>query len=551
MKKFFKNNFYIALIIALASILRLFKLGTLPISLFGDEIDVGYHAWSLFSTGRDYMGHFLPSYIQSLSEWRAPLLMYITAPFVGLIGRTPFAVRLPVALLGISSVFLLYLLVKRLFQNEKLALLSALILAITPWHIHYSRASFEVVPLMFLEMLGVYLFISGKEFLSLIPFVLTFYTYSTANIFTPLLLLSLLFIYRPKVWSSKSLPKLIIPALLILPIAYQILFGQAAGRFKLISIFGDQKIIDNLIIQRTDPWVVKTPVETFFHNKYFAYLTAFGENYLSAFSPEFLFLHGDPNFRQSISGQGELLWIFLPFLLMGLYQVISGFKQKSNKLILSWLILAPVASALTQGGGMHATRLFVMLMPLSVITGMGLNFFISKSKNIFLIIAISLLFLFSLGNYWHRYSAHYTYESSEVWQFGYKEIFSRLTPFLNQNKNIYINNTYSPSLIKFAFFTDYPPSKFQKDFHTDNQDSYDTAYFHGFVFDDRFYFGQAKISDLSKVLEPGDIYLAVQGKEVPGDWDWSVSPPGGLKPLGSVKSPLNQPLFYVMQKSGE
>ena len=58
------KNKLIILILGLALFLRLYQLGSLPISLFGDEIDAGYQAWSLATTLRDYRGHFLPTYIQ-------------------------------------------------------------------------------------------------------------------------------------------------------------------------------------------------------------------------------------------------------------------------------------------------------------------------------------------------------------------------------------------------------------------------------------------------------------------------------------------------------
>ena len=539
----------LALVIMVGSLFRLIDLANLPISLFGDEIDVGYHAWSLITTGRDYMGNLLPTYIQSLTEWRAPLLIYITAPFIGLFGNNPFFVRLPVALLGISSIYLTYLFVNKLFQNKKIALLSAFILSITPWHIHYSRASFEAVLLIYLEILGTYLFLTKKEFLSFIPFALTLYTYSTASVFTPLLVVALLLIYRPNIIKVKNIWKFIPAIIIALPLIYSIFFGQAAGRFKGISIFNDPKIIESIILQRTDPWVAKTSVEVFFHNKYFAYATAFGQNYLKSFSPEFLFLQGDPNFRQSISGQGELLWIVLPFFLYGLFLTLKSSDEKPSKLILTWLLISPIASSLTQGGGNHATRLFLMLPPLIVISALGLAQFIYHVKNKFLIAVVLLAFVFCFANFWHRYSAHYRFESAALWQSGYSEIFSQLKPFLNDSQKVYINYTAAPSLIKFAFFTDYPPRQFQKDFQGDNQDSFDNGLFKGFRFGDKYYFGQAKdIESLQNLLMPGDIYLAAQEKEIPGDWDLSKTPLKGYKTLTVIYDTLGKPQFSLITK---
>ena len=189
-----------------------------------------------------------------------------------------------------------------------------------------------------------------------------------------------------------------------------------------ISVFNDPKIIDQVILKRTEPWITKSFIETAFHNKYFAYATSIGTNYTTAFSPQFLFLNGDPFFRHSIAEQGELLWIYLPFFLFGLLTVSKNFSNKQNKLLLLWLLLAPIPSSLTQGGGDHATRLFLMVPPLTVITAIGFWEFISKTKfKITSTLLISSLLVFSFANYFHQYAAHYKYESARFWHYGYEQ----------------------------------------------------------------------------------------------------------------------------------
>jgi len=546
-------NVILLLIIALAAFFRLFNLSHLPLSLFGDEVDVGYHAWSLVTTLRDYLGHLLPSYIQSLSESRAPLLMYVTAPFVGILGPSTFSVRLPAALLGILGVYLTYLLSRKLFpQNKILPLAGALILALTPWHIHYSRAAFESTLLLDLLLLGTYLFVSHKLSLSLIAFALTFYTYSTANIFTPLLLLGLFILYPPKITLDKDLPKFVPAIILILPIAYQIVFGQAAGRFKGISIFSDQKTVDSVIVSRTDPWVKNQKLDRLFTNKYEAILREFLGNYAGAFNKDFLFVTGDPYFRHSVGRVGEFLWPILPLFLIGLVVLVRN-PGKSEKLLLFWLLLAPLPSALTQGGATHATRLFVMVPALCLISALGATTVIEAVKklrfNKLIFVLSALIIIYSFAVYWNRYSAHYTYESAKFWHYGYEDIFTKLSKYQPQKGKLFINNTYEPSLIRFAFFTKLPPSQFQKSFSTDNPDSYKSDLFNGFVFGDNIFFGQARdLGSLIALLSPGDIYLAVQGKEVPGDWDWSTSPPEGLKVLEKTNDIFGKPLFYLVTK---
>lgn len=547
------NTYLLVIILILAAGLRFYQLTTLPISLFGDEIDVGYQAWSLSTTGRDYMGHWLPFYIQSLNEWRAPLLMYVVAPVTLILGPTTMAVRLPIALMGILNIFLLYLFINSIFNNKKLAILGAFLLTITPWHIHYSRAAFEVTLLLNLILGGSILFIRKKYFWSLILFVLTFYTYSTAMIFTPLLVLILLIVYRPIETIKKEWYKLIPGILLVLPIAYFVISGPAAGRFGGISIFSDQKGIDSVIISRTESWVKSAKIEQFFHNKPILYVNSFVGNYLSSFSPSFLFLNGDPNFRQSTSGGGELPLFLAPFLLLGVYYLFENREKKSSKLVLSWLLISPVASSLTIDGGNHATRLFVMLPPLIICSSLGLVFVATRLQGKVNLISVKIFFvLFSLlfvAGYWHGYSAHYRYQSFRIWQDGYEKAFSFIPADYVGKRTIYINNTYEPSLLKFLFYKKYPPSLFQKQFTGDKTVTSLVDGFDGFRLNEKIYFGAIKKGvSLESFLESGDIYLASQKEEIPGDQDWSKDTPVGLRVMGVAYDVFNKPLFTVVEK---
>jgi 4-amino-4-deoxy-L-arabinose transferase-like glycosyltransferase len=132
-----KSKILLIAILLVASFLRLWKLTEIPVSLFGDELDVGYHAYSILKTGKDYSGNFLPLHFHSLSEWRTPLYLYSVVPTVAIYGISPLGVRLPAALFGILSIWGLYLLVKQLTKNKQLALLSAFVLTISPWSVFF------------------------------------------------------------------------------------------------------------------------------------------------------------------------------------------------------------------------------------------------------------------------------------------------------------------------------------------------------------------------------------------------------------------------------
>jgi len=84
--------------------------------------------------GRDEFGRFLPlNYLESFGDFKPPVYTYLTIPSVAILGLNKESVRLPAAILGISTVVLTYFLTKRLFDDKKIALLSMLFLAISPW----------------------------------------------------------------------------------------------------------------------------------------------------------------------------------------------------------------------------------------------------------------------------------------------------------------------------------------------------------------------------------------------------------------------------------
>lgn len=73
-------------------------------------------------------------------------------------GQSEFSVRFPSLIFGVLSIFMIYKLGKALF-NQEIGLLSALILAISPFHIHYSQEARPYSLLMLLSLISTYYFV--------------------------------------------------------------------------------------------------------------------------------------------------------------------------------------------------------------------------------------------------------------------------------------------------------------------------------------------------------------------------------------------------------
>lgn len=541
-----KNTIILVSILLLSSLLRIWQLDKAPVGLFGDEVDVGYQAYSILHTGKDYMGQFLPFYIHSLAEWRAPLFIYTAVPTIAIFGLNEWGVRLSAAIFGIFGVYLLYILVRKL-RGERLALLSAFILSVLPWHIHYSRAAFEVTLLLDLLLLGTILILDFKNKYKIIAaavlFALTPYTYSTAVVFTPLYILLFLFFLKKNFAQRQVKYFLAVFMLVLVPFAYLTFFGTAAGRFSLLSVFKNDRILDEINIERSE---TNFTSERLFHNKIVGWAEVVASNYARSFSPEFLFVKGDPNARQAVPFTGEFYWVFLLFLLVGFYKLV---KEKEEKfLIVGWLFLAPIASSLTIDGANHATRLFLMVVPLVIITALGAEFLLAqKAKGARLIVYTSIVLL--VGNvvfYQHRYFTHYGIQQWKYWQYGYKDAMKTVGVLQGNYDMVFINNTYEPSLLHYLFWTKYDPVLFQQQFTGDR--GVDNIYpgFNGFKLGEKLYFGETK--NLGSILTAGALYMAAQGKEIPGDWDWSKTSPKDVRVLNVVHTPQGSPLFTIVSK---
>src|SRR5258706_10113089 len=139
-----KKYILIILILILATLLRLVALDKFPAGLNADEAAIGYNAWSLIQTGKDEHGISWPLVFRSFDDYKPPVYFYLVLPFVKFLGLNIWAVRLPSAILGIASVFLIYLLAKILIpKNKYFPYFSPLLLTVSPWHLQFSRCGWE------------------------------------------------------------------------------------------------------------------------------------------------------------------------------------------------------------------------------------------------------------------------------------------------------------------------------------------------------------------------------------------------------------------------
>ncbi len=548
-----KKNWLLLLILIVAVVLRFFRLDYLE--LFGDEIDAGYQSYSLLETARDYKGHFMPLYAQSFSEWRAPMMMYAMVPFIKIFGLNEWGVRSGVAFFGVLSILGFYFLLIKSGIKKIIALVSIFLIAILPWHIQYSRAGFEVTLMSSLILWGFYFLIDYldkhkfyKLFLSAFLLSLSFYTYNTANIYVPLLIL-IIFGIRKLVNKEKpyktAFRLLAIMFILSLPILYQIFWGRGGERFKKVSLFNNEGLVNEIIEYRQQQNF--SLVSKIFYNKYVYSIKKIGANYLNTFSSEFLFGVGDVTFRHSLHKVGNLFWVYGVFLVVGVVVFIKNKKRNfGDYLMLGFLLISPIPSSLTIDGAYHATRLFLMIFPLSYFAGLGLIKLFEFKKIIGWLSIFVLIFEFSYFQYYYWNS--YKTDSWRWWHTGYKEMVQSVTSVSDNYEKVLIENTYEPALPRFLFWSRYNPRKVFS--LNDDKSAEMVEGFEGFCLDNKYCFVNYgdSIFDIKNVGE-GNLYVLNHSLNVGGDWDWSKNPPEGITIIKTIKNPLGENLFYLVIKS--
>lgn len=452
-----------------ALILRIILLDISPPGFNADEAALGYNAYSLIKTGRDEWGESWPIVFRSFSDYKPGLYVYLTIPFVAILGLDEISVRLPSILLGAFSPVLVYLLAKELFKKQIVALSSAFLLSISPWHLHFSRGAWESNAATFFILLGVWAFVKGLKingflWISSLAFIASMYTYQSARLVVPFLILLLLIFNWKKLLVKKNIKLIVISIIVLLPLILILPTSAGLARFKGLSMFSDPGPINRINEQRGQHQNSSSFWTKIFHNKMDAYADSFLVHYLDHFSPDFLFVSGGPLKRNKEPDMGQMYTFEIVTLILGIYYLV---RNSHSKIVFLWLMLAPIASALTfQTPDSH--RSHNMVIPLSLISGLGLGMMLEKlwnlSKNIrylaiggtFLIIGISIIFFLE------RHFIHLPKQYALEWEYG----FSQIIPYIVQNQDKYqkviITDRYDQPYILFLFYSQYDPAKYQK-----------------------------------------------------------------------------------------
>ncbi|OHA05729.1 MAG: hypothetical protein A2934_02610 [Candidatus Sungbacteria bacterium RIFCSPLOWO2_01_FULL_47_10] len=161
-----KYAYILAVILFVAAIVRFVNIQSGdPI---GDEVLYSFRAIGMMdfdeaefqTTPREWFDPEVPWWTYFSFHDHPPLVFFVQHVFISAFGETVFAFRLPSAIFGVLSVFLIYRIGAMLFSPTA-GLASAAVLAVTANHVFISRVGLQESYVIFFMLLAYYFFLAS------------------------------------------------------------------------------------------------------------------------------------------------------------------------------------------------------------------------------------------------------------------------------------------------------------------------------------------------------------------------------------------------------
>ncbi|MCD6412215.1 glycosyltransferase family 39 protein [bacterium] len=404
------------LIVLIGAFLRLYQISSIPPGLYPDEAINGNNGWEAIKTNSFKV--FYPE-----NNGREGLYINLVGFFLKIFGYHHYSIRLVSVFFGILTLLGIYLLAKEIFKEKSLAFFSSFFLAISFWHLNFSRIGFRGILVPFFICFGFYLYFLAKRksskllsFLCGIFLGLGFYSYIPYRAVLILILILFLWEIRKKDFKKTFeffLPLILGGILINLPLGIYFLnhpsdfISRASG----VSVFKSEN-----------------PLKAFLES-FFKHLLMFN-------------FSGDRNFRHHFSSLPQLLNFDWLFFLIGILILFKSEKiSKETKIFLpSGFLVFLLPSVLTYEGIPHSLRSIGVIPFVYLIVALGaktfFDFFKNQKLKIFLLVGV-LFFSFALTFYLYFFRWGKSKEVKDAFSYSYFKLAQLLIHCQKRRRNLW------------------------------------------------------------------------------------------------------------------
>lgn len=393
------SHLLLLLFLVVLNALRFVGLSDVPPGYFVDEAASFTQIWCLGEDGRDASGRFLPLFAPGeANAIYTPTYLYGQVIWSFLFGHSVAAFRAFSGFISCLTILFLYLWVQKKSGN-RIAFYVALSASIMPWGFQFSRIAWDPPLATFFLILALWVTgFSRQRWLAAIPLALAAYSYSPMR----MMAIPFLFLLPALSWKDKTRIFLVFGVICI-PLLINMLDPQFMHRANYLAIWG------------------KTFESPYVHESALGLVLIFIKNLGLFFTPNFLFLTGDPEIRHSIQTFGMLSWLdglaysgALFFLLAALWKEgklrLSSSQIQLLGVACLGIILAFIPAALTREGLPNALRALAGWPFFALLTGIALSIIEQRLDNKRTLLGVGLIsvtfFSFYLWDYFYEYPKH-------------------------------------------------------------------------------------------------------------------------------------------------
>jgi len=420
-----RTSLMVAIIIAAGIGLYSWSLDRLY--LVHDEVIYALNAHAIATTGRDLSGQFLPISFPVVGTFFAtPMNIYFTALFLQWAPPTEVIVRLPSVVVGVACVGLVFLIGRRVFKTDALALLAAAILALTPAHFIHSRLGTDhlyTVVLMLAWLLCLLEVTNDRQLwrigVASALLGLGVYSYLGALITMPVCFVITLVTLHRMGFRSRQ-PYLAAALGFVLPIlpflAWHLLHpDQYARQIQMYGLYDSGRL---------------GPAAGAKQLASYASVVNRVSVYWDYFNPSLLFFAGDTGLINGTRYAGVFLWPLMVLLPAGLYRLAVQQRSRAAWLLVTCMAASPLAATLV-AERYRINRALVMLPLAALVATAGAEMLFTARRPVWRAVAIALIALMPLqfAGFYRDYFVAYPARSYSWFEYnirgGMEEVIAR------------------------------------------------------------------------------------------------------------------------------
>lgn len=328
--------------IVIGILLRILFLDKFPAGLNCDEASVSYNAFSILNTLSDRYGNFLPVYTPAFGGGQSVLLVYLSIPFVKLLGLNIIATRLPMAIISCISLIVFYKILKLTDFDDRTKFFSLLFFALNPWHIMKSRWGLDCNIFPDIMLIAIFFLIkyyhnrskknkimSNNKFLYLFFIFIAISAYSYATSYVALSIFCItLFVYGIKTKSIDT-KQILISILIILIITWPLIIFVIINFLNLPEIRLPFCTIPRLASNRMSNQSILASGNIFI---------SFIKNIFATL--KLLIIQQDGLYWNNVNGFGMYYLFSFPIFVIGVFDYIKNSKKHTvvDNIFALWLI---------------------------------------------------------------------------------------------------------------------------------------------------------------------------------------------------------------------